>query len=87
MQVFNYTESEKDQLASIQQGQEILTTTGLHETWQKRRQTMLKDKIDVTAFLVWFIEHYPESAKLMRNKQDRQKTTNKDYLPFRPQNR
>jgi predicted glycosyltransferase len=27
---------------------------------------LLADKIDVTAFLVWFIENYPESEKLMR---------------------
>lgn len=27
---------------------------------------MLSDKIDVTAFMVWFIENYPKSAKIMK---------------------
>ena len=27
---------------------------------------MLKDKIDVTAFMVWFIENFPESHKIMK---------------------
>jgi len=27
---------------------------------------MLSDKIDVTAFMVWFVENYPESAKIMK---------------------
>lgn len=26
---------------------------------------MLSDKIDVTAFMVWFIETYPESKRIM----------------------
>ncbi len=65
--VFNYTESKKDQESSIRQGVEILTSPGILETWQNRRQLMLKDKIDVTDFLLWFVEHYPESKKLMQN--------------------
>lgn len=34
----------------------------LRDEWQNRRRRMLADKIDVTAFLTWFIEHYPHSA-------------------------
>lgn len=33
---------------------------------------LIKDKIDVTAFLVWFIENYPESAKIMKENPDYQ---------------
>jgi len=33
---------------------------------------MLKDKIDVTAFFVWFVENYPESARIMRKNPDYQ---------------
>jgi len=28
---------------------------------------MLKETIDVTAFFVWFVENYPESAKIMKD--------------------
>ena len=45
--------------------EELLAMPDLKSEWQKRRQVMLKDKIDVTAFYVWFIENYPESAKIM----------------------
>ena len=31
--------------------------------WFKKRENLLKDKIDVTAFMVEFIENYPESSK------------------------
>ena len=31
--------------------------------WSKKRENLLKDKIDVTAFMVEFIENYPEGSK------------------------
>lgn len=33
----------------------------LRDEWQKRRRNMLKDKIDVTAWMVDFVENYPNS--------------------------
>ena len=37
-------------------------TAELKKEWGKRRAVLLGDKIDYTAFLVWFIENYPSSA-------------------------
>jgi predicted glycosyltransferase len=34
------------------------------------RDKMLSEKIDVTAFLVWFVENYPESFNIMKNDPD-----------------
>lgn len=51
---------------------ELLAMPNLKEEWQKRRQKMLSDKIDVTAFMVWFIENYPESVKVMQENPDYQ---------------
>ena len=68
--VFNFTESEEGQQKSIQKGVELLSTPGIKEEWQLRRQKMLSDKIDVTAFLVWFVENWPESMKIMKEKPD-----------------
>lgn len=34
----------------------------LKAEWAKRRELLLADKIDYTAFLVWFIENYPASV-------------------------
>lgn len=45
---------------------EMLQTPNLKEEWQKRREVMLSEKIDVTAFWVWFIENYPQSATIMK---------------------
>jgi len=50
----------------------LLDLPDLKAIWQERRMKMLKDKIDVTAFFVWFIENYPESAKIMRKNPDYQ---------------
>ena len=36
--------------------------------WSIKRNRMLEDKIDVTAFWVWFIENYPESVKEVKLK-------------------
>ena len=47
--------------------QELLAMPNLREVFQTRRQKMLADKIDVTAFMTWFIENYPESARLAKN--------------------
>lgn len=68
---FNFTESNEDQLKAIEKGVELLKTDNRLE-WQKRRDRMLSDKIDVTAFLVWFVENYPESAKIMRERPEYQ---------------
>jgi uncharacterized protein len=46
----------------------LLHNTNLKKEWQYKRQKMLSDKIDVTAFLVWFIENYPGSIKIMKQK-------------------
>jgi hypothetical protein len=44
----------------------LLSQENLKEQWKIKRDRLLADKIDVTAFYVWFIENYPESAKIMR---------------------
>ena len=51
---------------------EIIDDSNIQDKWKKRRQKMLSEKIDVTAFMVWFIENYPESANIMANNPDYQ---------------
>jgi len=45
---------------------ELLGISNLRQEWQHRRQKMLSEQIDVTAFITWFIETYPESARVMK---------------------
>lgn len=70
--MFNFSESEKDQQKAIEKGIEILQTKNLKKKWKVKRDKLLLDKIDVTAFLVWFIENYPKSEKIMRENPDYQ---------------
>jgi uncharacterized protein len=70
--VFNYTESEADQKKAIEKAMELLTAPGLKSEWKKRRDKMFEDKIDVNAFLIWFVENYPESHKIMKMNPDYQ---------------
>lgn len=52
--------------------QVLLDMTDLYDVFQQRRQRMLSEKIDVTAFFTWFIENYPESRKIMKENPDYQ---------------
>lgn len=70
--VLNFTESNSDQLLSIDKGVELLHTSEVMAQWQQKREKMLANKIDVTAFLVWFVENWPESVKVMKDKPDYQ---------------
>lgn len=63
---YKYSESEEDQLAAIKKGVELLTTPDLRDEWQLRRDKMLSEKINVTSFLVWFVEQWPESFRIMK---------------------
>ena len=49
-----------------------LNHDGLKDEWAKKREKLLADKIDVSAFFVWFIENYPDSHKIMKNNPDYQ---------------
>jgi hypothetical protein len=44
---------------------ELISAGDLAQEWENRRQHMLADKINVNKFLVWFIETYPDSARIM----------------------
>jgi uncharacterized protein len=46
---------------------DLLSIDNIKSEWNRRRNNMLADKIDVTSFLVWFIENYPHSYKVMKN--------------------
>ncbi len=65
-----FTESAENQSAAIDKGVEFLQTQNLKETWIRKRDALLHDKIDVTGFLVWFIENYPQSKFRMQEDLD-----------------
>ncbi|UCH92172.1 MAG: DUF354 domain-containing protein [Candidatus Aminicenantes bacterium] len=50
----------------LEKALKLMSTPNLKQIHQELCQRMLADKIDVTAFMVWFIENYPESVKIMK---------------------
>ncbi len=45
---------------------ELLSIKDLKNIYVQRKVDLLEDKIDVTAFYVWFIENYPQSVKIIK---------------------
>lgn len=63
--------SSEDQ-ALLNKISELLEMSNLRSEFQSRRQKMLSEKIDVSSFLTWFIENYPESKRIMQENPDYQ---------------
>lgn len=57
--IFNYSDPDK----AIRKAVELIQEPNLKEDWKNKRNALLKDKIDITLFMVRFIENYPESCK------------------------
>lgn len=64
--MFNFSESEEDQIKAIELGKNLLNDSKTKTDWAVKRQVMLNEKIDVTEFLIWFIEKWPESFSIMK---------------------
>jgi uncharacterized protein len=62
--VYNFSEDEKSVDKAMVKGLDILKSVGAIDYLQ-RRDKLLKEKIDVTSFLVWFVSNYPESQNSM----------------------
>ncbi len=62
----NQTEQMLEQLSTL------LSKKNNKADYQKKRKKMLKEKINYATFLTWFIESYPESAKILKKNPDYQ---------------
>ena len=51
---------------ALQKAIEIMQTVSSKKQAIKKRNQLISDKIDVTAFMVWFVENYPKSARIMK---------------------
>ena len=73
--------NEKELLVKVE---EIITNIDtIKKKWKEKREKLLKDKTDVTAFMVWFIENYPESFREMKENpeiQHRFRSTSKEGI-------
>ncbi|HAN18990.1 MAG: hypothetical protein A2X13_11655 [Bacteroidetes bacterium GWC2_33_15] len=51
---------------------ELLSIKDLKLIYKTRQKEMLQDKIDLTGFMIWFVENYPESVRIMKENPDYQ---------------
>ncbi len=51
---------------------EFINTTNTKEVFRKRSSKLIADKIDVSAFLIWFMENYPKSFSIISMNPDYQ---------------
>jgi len=56
----------RNDLGVIEKAIELINSTNISGEWQNLRMKMLSEKIDVTAFMVWFVENYPKSFIVMK---------------------
>jgi len=55
--IFNY----KDPEMALKKAIDLAQIPDIRIVWEQKKKGLLQDKIDVTSFMVWFVEHYPES--------------------------
>ncbi|MFO7526788.1 MAG: DUF354 domain-containing protein [Ignavibacteriaceae bacterium] len=56
----------RDSSGVLEKAIELMNTPNIKSIQQQHNIKMLANKIDVTAFMVWFIENYPNSFKIMK---------------------
>jgi hypothetical protein len=66
--LYNY----KNESYLLSKVKEFISSDDMKINYIEKRKQLLNDKIDLTAFLIWFIENYPESAKIMKENPDYQ---------------
>lgn len=67
---FGIKTNETDKL--IQRVKKILKQNDCAKFYQERRKKMLSEKIDFAKFLSWFIENYPKSSTIMKERPEYQ---------------
>jgi hypothetical protein len=56
----------------LEKVKELMEQKDINAKWKKKHSKLLKDKIDVSAFFIWFVENYPECKKIMKENPDYQ---------------
>lgn len=62
--IFNFTGNICGIEESIKKGKEILNGSNTKESFRAKRNQIVADNINVTEFMVWFVENYPQSLKV-----------------------
>ena len=60
----------------VEKAMDLLKMPGLNKEWDSRKNNMLKEKIDLTGFLVWLFEDFPGNLDKIRDKPQLQEMFN-----------
>jgi len=71
--VYNFISSPGRVNNAINKAIELLKMRDRQTVFQQRRNQMLTEKIDVTTFMVWFVENYPKSVGVMKENPEYQR--------------
>ena len=52
--------------------EELIEESGADDQFEYYRQKLLKDKIDITGFMIWLIENFPDSIRTMKDNPETQ---------------
>lgn len=68
--VYNFSDPVHGQARALDKAVELLSDKNVKQEWARRRDVMLSEKIDVTAFMVDLIDGYPDSFYEVLEKYD-----------------
>jgi predicted glycosyltransferase len=57
---------DKSSESAIKKALEVIKNPKVKDEWNKKREKLLAEKIDIAKFMVWFIENYPESFEISK---------------------
>ncbi len=66
--MYNFSES----LKAISKALELAQMADLDEAWQRKMNKFMSRNVDMSGFMAWFIENYPESFRAMKDDPDMQ---------------
>jgi len=64
----------QDETLAIKKAIELIQMEQNKIEWKRKANLFIKERIDLTNFLYWFIEEYPRSHEIMKNNPDYQNT-------------
>lgn len=64
--LYSFKDSPVEYENSIKRGSELLQKHDAKAEWLRKREKILQENIDVTAFMVWFVENYPHSFNVVK---------------------
>jgi predicted glycosyltransferase len=66
--VYNYQDTDLQQERVVEKALDLLQRENLKEEWRAKKDRLLSEKIDVTRFVMDFIEHYPRSFQQYKDR-------------------